>query len=144
MEVRNCVSDAGNWAPIRFKSTASRGGVVENIIYKNIEMHNVRRAFEFNLLYSAANAGNPPAKVLVEIRNVQLINVSGDAKSAGIMYGLPDSPIRDVKFENCKITADKGLEVQNIKDVDFSGLAITVKKGEPIIRKDAKPINAKQ
>jgi polygalacturonase len=144
VEVRDCSASDDNWAPIRFKSTASRGGVVENIIYKNIEMHNVRRAFEFNLLYSAANAGNPPAKVLVEIRNVQLINVSGDAKSAGIMYGLPDSPIRDVKFENCKITADKGLEVQNIKDVDFSGLAITVKKGEPIIRKDAKPINAKQ
>ena len=139
VEVRDCTAEDGNWAPVRIKSTASRGGVVENIIFKNIKMHDVRRAFEFNLLYSAANAGNPPAKVLVAVRNVQLINISGDAKNAGIMYGLPDSPIRDVRFENCTISTQKGLEVQNVNDVDFSGLKLTVKEGDPIIRKDAKP-----
>ena len=78
------------------------------------------------------------------IRNVQLINITGDARNAGIMYGLPDSPIRDVKFENCKISAQKGLVVQNVKDVDFSGLDLTVKQGEPIIFKDAKPQETKQ
>lgn len=144
VEVRDCTSDADNWAPVRFKSTASRGGVVENIIYKNIVMHNVRRAFEFNLLYSAANAGNPPVPVLVVIRNVKLENISGDARNAGIMYGLPDSPIRDVKFENCQVSAQKGLEVQNVKDVDFSGLELTVKDGKPIIFKNAKSEETKQ
>ncbi len=34
--VLNCVMDSDNWAPIRFKSQPSRGGVVENITYKNI------------------------------------------------------------------------------------------------------------
>jgi polygalacturonase len=144
VEVRDCTASDGNQAPIRFKSTASRGGVVENIIYKNIEMHNVRRAFEFNLLYGGSNSNNPPAPVLVVIRNVQLINITGDAQNAGIMYGLPDSPIKDVKFENCKVSAQKGLEVQNVKDVDFSGLDLTVKEGEPIIFKDAKPQETKQ
>jgi len=139
VEVRDCTAENDNWAPVRIKSTASRGGVVENIIFKNIKMHNVRRAFEFNLLYAAANAGNPPAKILVVVRNVQLINISGDAKNAGIMQGLPDSPIRNVQFENCKISAQKGLEVKNVEDVDFSGLELTVKDGDPIIRKDAKP-----
>jgi len=138
VEVRDCTVEDDNWAPVRFKSTASRGGVVENIVYKNIEMHNVRRAFEFNLLYAGSNANNPPSKVLVVIRNVQLINISGDAKNAGIMQGLPDSPIRNVLFENCKISAQKGLEVKNVEDVDFSGLELTVKDGDPIIRKDAK------
>jgi exo-poly-alpha-galacturonosidase len=133
VEVRDCNADEDNWAPIRFKSTASRGGVVENIIFKNIEMNNVRRAFEFNLLYRGANADNPPAKVLVVIRDVQLINISGNARSAGIMHGLPDSPIRDVKFENCKISAEKGLDVLNVKNVDFSGLDLTVKEGKAII-----------
>jgi polygalacturonase len=144
VEVRDCTAGDGNQAPIRFKSTASRGGVVENIIYKNIAMHNVRRAFEFNLLYGGANANNPPSPVLVRIRNVQLINITGDAKNAGIMYGLPDSPITNVKFESCKITAEKGLEVQDVKDVDFSGLELTVKDGKPIIMKNAKPEDAKQ
>jgi exo-poly-alpha-galacturonosidase len=143
VEVRDCTADADNWAPVRFKSTASRGGVVENIVYKNIEMHNVRKAFEFTLLYTGANANNPPAPVLVVIRNIKLENITGDAKNAGIMYGLPNSPIRDVKFENCKVSAQKGLEVQNVKDVDFSGLDLTVKEGEPIIFKDAKPQDTK-
>jgi pectinesterase len=142
VEVRDCTAEDDNWAPIRVKSTASRGGVVENIIFKNIEMRNVRRAFEFNLLYSAANADNPPAKVLVVVRNVRLINVSGDAQNAGIMYGLPESPIRDVKFEYCTISAQKGLEVKSVKDVDFSGLKLIVKDGKPIIQKDTTTIPA--
>ncbi len=142
VEVRDCTADDDNWAPVRLKSTASRGGVVENIIYKNIQMHDVRKAFEFNLLYGGSNANNPPSPVLVVIRNVKLENITGDAKNAGIMFGLPDSPIRDVKFENCKISAQKGLEVQNIKDVDFAGLVITVNKGEPIIMKDQKTAEA--
>lgn len=37
VEVRNCVSDSGNWAPIRFKTQPSRGGVVENITYRDME-----------------------------------------------------------------------------------------------------------
>ena len=78
------------------------------------------------------------------IRNVKLENISGDARNAGIMYGLPDSPIRDVKFENCQISAQKGLEVQNVKDVDFSGLDLTVKQGEAIVFKDVKPQETKQ
>jgi exo-poly-alpha-galacturonosidase len=142
VEVRDCKADDDNWAPVRIKSTASRSGVVENVLYKNIEMHNVRRAFELTLLYTAANANNPPAPVLVVVRNVKIENITGDAKNAGIMYGLPDSPIRDVKFENCKVSAQKGLEVQNVKDVDFSGLDITVEQGEPIIMKDQKTAEA--
>jgi len=36
VEVRNCVADSGNWAPIRFKTQPSRGGVVENITYRDM------------------------------------------------------------------------------------------------------------
>ena len=36
VEIRDCIVDADNWAPIRFKSQPSRGGVVENIIYRDI------------------------------------------------------------------------------------------------------------
>ena len=38
VEVRDCIAEANNWAPIRFKSQPSRGGVVENITYRNIEL----------------------------------------------------------------------------------------------------------
>jgi polygalacturonase len=32
-DARNCVSDSGNQAPIRFKTQPSRGGVVENMVW---------------------------------------------------------------------------------------------------------------
>ena len=86
----------------------------------------------------------PPAKVLTVVRNVKLINITGTVKSGGVIHGLKDSPIMDVKFENCKITADKGLTIDNVKGIDLSGLDLTVKEGEPIIWKGAKSEPAKQ
>ena len=44
VEVRNCVADSGNWAPIRFKTQPSRGGVVENITYRDMTLHATRQA----------------------------------------------------------------------------------------------------
>src|ERR1035441_2105286 len=49
VEVRNCVSDSGNWAPIRFKTQPSRSGVVENITYRDMQLKDTKQAFEFNM-----------------------------------------------------------------------------------------------
>jgi polygalacturonase len=136
VEVRNCVFDAGNWAPIRFKSQPSRGGVVENITYRDLQLNDVKQAFEFNMEWRMVPPIAPPAKVLPVVRNVTIRNVSGTANNVGFMHGLPDSPIESVKFESCKITAQKGFVMEHARKVDLSGLAIQVKEGEPITRKD--------
>ena len=47
-----------------------------------------------------------------------------------------DSPIESVKFENCKITAQKGFVMENARRVDLSGLTVEVKEGEPITRRN--------
>src|ERR1017187_7153739 len=49
VEVRNCTVDSGNWAPIRFKTQPSRSGVVENITYRDMKLHETKQAFEFNM-----------------------------------------------------------------------------------------------
>jgi polygalacturonase len=139
VEVRDCVAEDDNWEPIRFKSQPSRGGVVENIIYRNIELKNTRNAMTFNMEWRMVPPIAPPAKVLTVVRNVKIINVTGTVKTAGIIHGLKDSPIENVKFENCKISAQKGLTIDNVKDVDFSGLDLKVEQGEPIIWKGGKP-----
>jgi len=101
VEVRNCVVDSGNWAPIRFKTQPGRSGVVENITYRDMKLHETRQAFEFNLEWrmvppiappAKVPPIAPPAKVLPLVRNVKIINVSGN--SVGIIRGLADSPIR--------------------------------------------------
>jgi polygalacturonase len=136
VEVRNCVSDSGNWAPIRFKTQPSRSGVVENITYRDIKLHETRQAFEFNLEWRMVPPIAPPAKVLPVVRNVRIINVSGDVTSVGVIHGLADSPIRDIHFENCNITAQKGFKLDHARNVDMAGLHIEVKEGEPITKTD--------
>jgi exo-poly-alpha-galacturonosidase len=132
---RNCVSDADNWAPIRFKTQPSRGAVVENITYKNMVLKDTRQAFEFNMEWRMVRPA-PPAKVLPIVRNVTIQNVKGTVKSVGMMHGLVDSPIQNVKFVKCDITADKGFRMENARKVDLSGLKITVKSGDPVTKKN--------
>ena len=134
VEIRNCVMEEDNWAPIRFKSQPSRGGVVENITYRDIKLKDTRKAFEFNMAWRMVNP-KPPSDPLPVVRNVKIINVSGTTKNVGDMHGLKDSPIKNVIFENCKIKAQRGFVLEYVEDIDLSGLTIEVKEGEAIVRK---------
>lgn len=136
VEVRDCVAEDDNFAPIRFKSTPARSGVVENIVFRNLQMHGVRRAIEINMNWSSGTSGpQVPAKVLPVFRNFKFINVTGTAQSAGFITGLKDSPVQGVTFSDVKLTADTGLTLDSTRDVDLSGLALAVKDGEAVVRK---------
>jgi exo-poly-alpha-galacturonosidase len=135
VEVRDCIAEANNWAPIRFKTQPSRSGVVENITYRNLELRDVRQAVEFTMAWRMVPPIAPPAKILPIVRNVRLINLHGTATAVGSMHGLPESFIDGIKFENCDVTAQTGLVIENARNVDTAGLKITVKEGEPIIHR---------
>jgi exo-poly-alpha-galacturonosidase len=136
VEIRNCIMEADNWAPIRFKSQPSRGGVVEDIIYRDLVLKDTRKAFEFNMSWRMRPPLKPPSDPLPVVRNVRIINVSGTTDNVGDMRGLKDSPIRNVSFQNCHIKARQGFLLENVKDLDLSGLTIEVEEGEPIIRRN--------
>jgi polygalacturonase len=136
VEIRDCIVEADNWAPIRFKSQPSRGGVVENITYRNITLKNTRKAFEFNMAWRMVPPIKPPSDPLPVVRDVKIIDVSGTVDKVGDMYGLKDSPIKNVSFENCTINAKTGFKVENVTGVDLSGLTINVEEGEAIIQKN--------
>ena len=53
-----------------------------------------------------------------------------------IIHGLPDSPIRDIHFENCRLTEQKGFKLEHARNVDLAGLTLDVKDGEPITETD--------
>lgn len=134
--ISNSVMMSGNWAPIRFKSQPCRGGVVENITYRNIFLENTRQAFEFNMEWRMRPPIKAPANPLPLVRNVKIINVSGVVEDAGIIHGLENSPIENITFENCNIKSQKGLILENVRSLDLSGLKISVDEGEPIIQRN--------
>jgi len=137
VEIRNCIMEADNWAPIRFKSQPSRGGVVEHITYRDLVLKDTRKAFEFNMAWRMRPPLKPPSDPLPIVRNVRIINVSGTTDNVGDMRGLKNSPILNVSFQNCHIKARRGFLLENVHDLDLSGLVIEVEEGEPIIRRNA-------
>lgn len=126
VEVRDCVFEADNWAPVRFKSQPSRGGVVEDITYRNLTLRGTRQAVEFNLAWRMVPPIAPPAPVLPIVRGIKLINITGTVRRVGEIRGLPGSPIRDVTFTDCALTAEQPLVLENTADVDIRGLAVTL------------------
>jgi exo-poly-alpha-galacturonosidase len=124
----------GSGEAARIKSQPSRGGVIEDIVYRDIQVANVDRAIEFDLQWRLVPPLAPAAKVLTILRNVRVINLTGTAKSVGLIQGYPDSPVEGFSFENCQVTAQRGLVLNYTHDVDLSGLALTVAEGSPIIR----------
>jgi polygalacturonase len=123
----------GSGTAARIKSQPSRSGIVEDIVYRDIQVSGVARAIEFDLEWRMVPPLAPAAKVLTSIRNVQLINFTGTAQSVGVIRGFKTSPIQDLTFDNVHLTTQRGLVVSNVQDLNPSGLDLKVAEGETII-----------
>jgi len=140
MLVKNCVFE-GTKTAIAIRSAADRGGLVTDIRYENLTMHNVGLAIEFTMLYGVNNpswskyGGNPrvPHFHGVVLRNIQVTGAS----QAMNMQGLAESPIEDFDFENVKIDANTGMVIENAKGIVFKNVQVTAKKGSPLATKNA-------
>ena len=140
--VQHCTFEGTDNA-IRIKSRRDRGGVVENITYRDITVKNVGIAILINLFYfDEAGAKEHKARPITAttpiVRNVQIINVNVDgAKRAGEIIGLPEAPVSNVLLDNVLIKADSGMNVQDAKSVEFRDVRIMPQKGEPLTVTDA-------
>jgi polygalacturonase len=133
VEVRDCTADGDNWAAVRFKTAPDRGGVVEDITYRNFRLDGVRAAFEINMnWYSGTGHPAAPGEVLPVFRDIHLIDVTGMATSAGVIRGLAGSPVTGLTFCDCQIIAKKGLTIEQANNVDLSGLAVEILPAEPV------------
>jgi polygalacturonase len=122
---------------VRIKSQPSRGGVIDDVVYRDIQVTNVGRAIEFDLEWRLVPPLEPAAKILTVLHNVRVSNLTGTAQAVGIIQGYPESPAEGFVFEHCQLTAQKGLVLTNVRDVDLSGLNLQVAEGAPIIRQNA-------
>lgn len=139
--VRNCTfenTDNG----IRIKTDRKKGGRVENLLYENLQMKNVRGAITFTAYYPkipASDSPQPVTETTPTYKNIIVRNLEATStKDAGVIVGLPESPIENVLLENVAITAaGKGLEIRHVHGIELRNVTITPKKGEPLITSDA-------
>ena len=93
------------------KSTIGRGGKVENVIYRNIELKDVENGIALSENYNGANQSGP----VPILRNISFINISGTAtKEAGQFDCLSEAPCEDIVMMDVNISLkEHGFECQN-------------------------------
>jgi polygalacturonase len=134
---------------LRFKTTRGRGGVVENIHIKNINMMDIPgEAILFDMYYAAVD---PIALVgdKREAPKVQLLPVTEEtpvfkdfyidqvvcdgAEKAIFVRGLPEMAIANINFSNINIKAKQGIDIQEGKNINMSNVKLTIEHGNPLI-----------
>jgi polygalacturonase len=98
--VRNCrMSSPHLERALRIKTNSYRGGVIENISFRDVTVGQVANdAVQIDFFYEEAEGG--PFKPVV--RNVRISGVTCDRSPDALnMRGYASSPIRDVRVEHC-------------------------------------------
>lgn len=140
VRVKNCTfenTDNG----IRIKSDRTRGGRVEDIVYEDIKMTNVRGAISFSCYYPKVplkDDAKPVTNTTPRYTGIVVRNFSATStKGAGIIAGLPESPIEGVTLENVSIEAKTGLAIFNARRVKVKNSKIEPRSGGPFIIRDS-------
>jgi polygalacturonase len=139
--VVHCTFD-GTTSGLRIKSARGKGGRVENILYSDLTMKNVRRPIDIACYYPKVPKDDPAQPITPftpAYHGIRIENLTGDGpEGAGLIVGLPESPIRGVTLSNVHLKAVTGLLVENAGDVELTDVKIEVSQGEPVIIKNAK------
>jgi polygalacturonase len=134
---------------LRFKTTRGRGGVVENIYAKNINMKDIAgEAILFDMYYASVDpiplTGEQRALPKVELipvsektpifRNFYINNVVCDGASKAVFIrGLPEKSISEIYMDNMTIKADEGIDIQEAKNIEFKNIHLDIAKTQPLV-----------
>ncbi len=131
LHVHDCRVTGGDQG-IRLKSMRGRGGTVDNVLFENIHMSNLRlEAIVLTMFYGSSTASSrsntPPVFRNIRIRNVTCEN----AGAALAVLGLPERPIERVVLENLTMSAVEGIRCQDTDDLTLTGVHGVVQE-EPL------------
>ena len=124
---------------IRIKANRDRGNQVFDLSFKDITMENVHTSILISEYYPKVLpkgdvAPAPIGRLTPFFHDITIENVkSVDSPWAGVIVGLPESPVKNVVLKNVDIQAKKGMTIAyanvtgtNVKITAQEGKAITV------------------
>jgi polygalacturonase len=130
---------------IRIKSNRDRGHDVSHLFFKDIEMEGVGTGILISEYYPSVEppADNRPApigRLTPFFHDFHFENVTvKSSKVAAVIYGLPESPVKNLVMKNVHLSGAKGMTVSDAEGVVFSGVKVTATEGKDIdIRPSAK------
>ncbi|HEY4335792.1 MAG TPA: glycoside hydrolase family 28 protein [Puia sp.] len=133
---------------LRFKTVRGRGGVVEKIYVKNINMRDIVHQAVFLDMYYFAR---PPSiadlysgKAVVDpvavnegtprFQDIHISNIVCDGAEEGIFVrGLPEMNIRDIELSDMVLKAAKGAELIEAQNIGLKNIKLLTDSAQPII-----------
>jgi polygalacturonase len=131
--VENCVMDSPNLdRAIRIKTNSRRGGIIEDIYVRNLEVGTVKECvLKLNMFYNVY--GSQTGNFIPVIRNISLenINVKNGGKYSVRAEGYAESPVENITLKNVVIKkVDSIYLLKNVKNINFINTYINDKKVE--------------
>lgn len=142
--VSNCTF-IGTDNGLRFKTVRGRGGIVENIYFRNISMHDIKHdAVLFDMYYftKAPTLAQTNGKVDIpavdegtpRFRNFYIDNLTCEGAERGMLIrGLPEMNIQNINISNANITAKRGADVIEAANIKLSNINFKCDSAKPVV-----------
>ncbi|WP_439479628.1 glycoside hydrolase family 28 protein [Chryseobacterium aquaticum] len=144
---------------LRFKTTRGRGGIVENIYIKNIDMINIpTQTIGFNMFYEGASPvledgqkeekNKAPEKVFPVteetpiFRNIFFKNISAvNSYEAVTINGLAEMNIKNIVIEDSQFDAKKALTIVDADGISLKNVKLNYTEGTGAVIYNSKNID---
>jgi hypothetical protein len=132
---------SGSDIGIRLKSCPGRGGVVENLWYRDIEMGRIKQhAIIIHTDYKAFLGGTTGEAPI--FRNISIKNVTCEhATWAARFSGLPEQAIENITLDGISIAAKEGMTCAYTKGFKLNQVAVVPVNGPAILAKDSQDLD---
>jgi exo-poly-alpha-galacturonosidase len=139
--VEHCNISGTTWEGLDIKSSAGRGGTVENVTFRNVTMSKVRIGVRVTTAFNVNNDGQP-APVPPTLKNIKVENITctGGADAAIQIAGLTNSPISNVSFKDCSFVSKEGVTVDNADGIHFENVTVKNSSGPKFVVTNSKNV----
>ena len=133
--VENCVMDSPNLdRAIRIKTNSKRGGIVEDIYVRNLEVGTVKECvLRVTMFYNVY--GSQTGNFIPTVRNINLenITVKNGGKYGVWAEGYEESPVENITLKNVVIAkVGEPYLLKNVKNINFINTNANEKRVETI------------
>jgi polygalacturonase len=125
---------------IRVKDNRDRGNDVSNLVFRDIDMKDVKNPLVISEYYprilpsESAVAPAPVTRLTPHFHNIVIQNVTATgAAMAGAIVGLPESPVTDIVLQNVNLSGEKGLSI-GYANVTGQNVKVEAAQGDAIIK----------
>ena len=125
---------------IRVKANRDRGNDVSNLVFRDIDMKDVKNPLVISEYYprilpsESAVAPAPVTRLTPHFHNIVIQNVTATgAAMAGAIVGLPEAPVTDIVLQNVNLSGEKGLSI-GYATVTGQNVKVQAAEGDAIIK----------